>query len=342
MSVLPLLPPMSTGVQAILNAAVLIAVLTPLLVMFLVRPLRAHNAQREREAAAMAKTEQRFQDIADNADEWIWEVDQTGRYTYSSGAVERILGYTSEEVLELHFYDLFHPEDRDQLRVAALEVFESRQSFRGFLNRNVHKSGKSVWLSTSGVPILDADGSLLGYRGADTVKFDEVALTDPLTGLVNRRGFKLLAEQQIRAAIRNKMPVAILFADLDNLKQINDRFGHTEGDQGLVDIAAIFKRSVRDADIVSRFGGDEFVVFLAGATETAVENVVIHSINRELDAFNQSGRRRFQLSFSYGVAWMDLDQPETLEELIRRADASMYEQKQKHRPHSATSDPGDL
>ncbi|MDH3601255.1 MAG: PAS domain S-box protein, partial [Candidatus Tectomicrobia bacterium] len=201
MLVMPLLPSMSSEVQAVVDSALLIAVLIPLLSLLVLRPVRARHAERERAAAILAESEQRFRDIAENADEWIWEVDTTGRYTYSSGAVERILGYTPEEVLELHFYDLFHPDDRDDLRVAALDAFASRQPFREFLNRNVHKNGKSVWLATSGVPILDADGSLLGYRGADTVKFEEAAVTDTLTQLVNRRGLTLLGEQQIRTAI---------------------------------------------------------------------------------------------------------------------------------------------
>jgi PAS domain S-box-containing protein len=71
-------------------------------------------------------------------------------------------------MLGKHFHDLFHPEDRQELKKAASGVFASKQPFRGFLNRNVHKNGQTVWLSTSGVPMLDQGGNLLGYRGADT------------------------------------------------------------------------------------------------------------------------------------------------------------------------------
>ena len=113
-------------------------------------------------------SERRFRDIADHAQEWFWEVDAEGRYTYSSPVVERILGYTAEEVLQKRFYDLFLPDDREALKAAALASFATKQPFRGFVNCNVHKNGSIVWLSTSGLPLLDDRGNLLGYRGVDT------------------------------------------------------------------------------------------------------------------------------------------------------------------------------
>ena len=116
---------------------------------------------------ALRKSEQRFRDVSENAMEWIWEVDAEGKYTYSSSVVERILGYKPEEIIEKHFYDLFLPEDREGLKKAAFEVFAQKQTFHEFINRNVHKNGKIVWLSTSGVPIIDEKGNLVGYRGSD-------------------------------------------------------------------------------------------------------------------------------------------------------------------------------
>jgi len=123
--------------------------------------------ERKRAEEALRESDRRFRDVAENALEWIWEVDANGKYTYASPVVEKILGYKPEEVLKKHFYDLFHPEDREELKKAAFEVFGKKQSFHEFTNRNVNKNGKTVWLSTSGVPTLDEKGNLLGYRGAD-------------------------------------------------------------------------------------------------------------------------------------------------------------------------------
>jgi GGDEF domain-containing protein len=176
--------------------------------------------------------------------------------------VSQILGYTPEEILQIHFYDLSQPEEREALKQEVFRVFASRQPFREFLNRNRHRDGRSVWLATNGVPLLDAAGGLRGYRGTNVVKHDEPAMTDALTGVLNRHGFQLLAEQQLKMATRNRIPVALLFADVDDLKTINDRDGHAEGDRTLARVAAAIRASTRESDVVARFGGDEFVVLL--------------------------------------------------------------------------------
>ncbi|MGD1153821.1 MAG: PAS domain S-box protein [Syntrophales bacterium] len=132
------------------------------------RGLFRDTTERKQAEEALQQSEKRFRDIADNAAEWVWEVNAEGKYTYSGPVVEQLLGYKPEEILNKHFYDLFHPEDREELRKAAFEVFTNKKPFREFLNRNLHKNGETVWLSTSGVPILDKKGNLMGYRGADT------------------------------------------------------------------------------------------------------------------------------------------------------------------------------
>lgn len=129
--------------------------------------LEKSRTELKRAEEALRENEERFRIITENALAWIWEVDTNGKYTYSSPLVEKILGYKPEEVLKKHFYDLFHPEEREELKKAAVDVFLKKQSFREFINKNVHKNGKTVWLSTSGSPILDSKGNLIGYRGAD-------------------------------------------------------------------------------------------------------------------------------------------------------------------------------
>ena len=116
---------------------------------------------------ALRESEERFRDITESAAEWVWEVDAQGQYIYSSPVVEQLLGYKPEEILGKHFYDFFIPEERETLKQAELAAFAAKQPFTGFLNPNLHKNGQIVWLSTSGIPILDEQGDLRGYRGAD-------------------------------------------------------------------------------------------------------------------------------------------------------------------------------
>jgi len=123
---------------------------------------------KERVESALRETVKRLEDVTENAQACIWEVDVNGNYTYVSPSVENILGYTPEEMLGKHFAYPFHPEDKDELSKSFLRVFSLNRPFRDLENRCICRNGGVVWLSTSGVPTLDRNGFLLGYRGADT------------------------------------------------------------------------------------------------------------------------------------------------------------------------------
>jgi diguanylate cyclase (GGDEF)-like protein/PAS domain S-box-containing protein len=331
------LPSMPLHVTALVDAGFLSIVIAPLMLLLIYRPMRVHLEARERAIRMVRESEKRFSDIAANAKEWIWEVDRDGRYVYSSQVVEDVLGYTSDEVLGHHFYDLFHPEDRETLKRDALDAFARKQPFRDFLNRNVHKDGSSVWLSTSGVPIVDAAGNLLGYRGADVVKYSESALKDGLTGLLNREGFQLLAEHQLRSSERTGHPVTVLFADLDNLKPINDRFGHAAGDRAIAHVARALANAVRRSDVVARLGGDEFAVLLVGSGTPAGNETVIGHVRARLEALEAGSDLGFPLSVSLGMASQDASDPRSLDELLVAADTVMYREKRDKQEHGAAT-----
>ncbi|MCK9593706.1 MAG: PAS domain S-box protein [Methanoregula sp.] len=130
--------------------------------------VRQRTAELVKTNDALRESEYRFRQVTENAEEWIWEVNAEGMYRYSSQAVERILGYTPEElVLQKHFYDLFDPDVRDDLKKSALAIIEKKEPFYHFVNQNIHKNGSVVILEKSGSPILDDKGNLIGYRGTD-------------------------------------------------------------------------------------------------------------------------------------------------------------------------------
>lgn len=116
----------------------------------------------------LIESEKRFNDVAENAMVWIWEVDIEGKYIYASPVVEKIMGYKPEEVLKKHFYDFFDPHNKEKMKHAAFKAFAKKKPFREFINLNMHKDGKEIWLSTSGVPIINEKGKFIGYRGTDT------------------------------------------------------------------------------------------------------------------------------------------------------------------------------
>ncbi|HUI68659.1 MAG TPA: sigma-54-dependent Fis family transcriptional regulator [Nitrospirota bacterium] len=124
---------------------------------------------RKRAEQELQHSEERFRQVAENVSDFIWEVDAKGLYRYTSPAVEKILGYTPDELIgKRHFYDLFAPYIREELKTSAFNVFAVKASFRAFPNPNVRKDGKIVHLETSGVPMLDEAGNLVGYRCSDT------------------------------------------------------------------------------------------------------------------------------------------------------------------------------
>ena len=154
----------------------------------------------------------------------------------------------------------------------------------------------------------------------------DMSLTDELTGIFNRRGFNLLGEQALREARRIEAPLTVLFFDLDGLKQANDSFGHEIGSQFVVDVADLLRRTFRGADIVGRIGGDEFAVVTHGSgTEAAA---AMARMREAAAALNLSRTRRYLISYSVGEASLDFASGESFIELVARADARMYQEKQ--------------
>jgi diguanylate cyclase (GGDEF)-like protein len=154
-----------------------------------------------------------------------------------------------------------------------------------------------------------------------------LSLTDELTGLYNRRGFTLLAEREVKIAHRMKKAILLFFGDVDNLKTINDTWGHNQGDLALKKTSAILKQNFRESDILARIGGDEFVA-LTSATSKESAEIITHRIQSAIQSHNLEGTASYHLSMSLGIALYDPDAPSTLNDLIAQADSLMYQQKQ--------------
>jgi diguanylate cyclase (GGDEF)-like protein len=157
-----------------------------------------------------------------------------------------------------------------------------------------------------------------------------LAIGDELTGLSNRRGFEMLGEHLLAAARRLEMPVTVLYADLDNMKPINDEHGHDVGDRALVETGAILEASLRGSDVIARLGGDEFAAILAGAEAEAATHAVAR-IDAALAERNAAGEEPFDLSISVGLADTTAGVETSLADLTAAADAAMYEAKRAKR-----------
>jgi diguanylate cyclase (GGDEF)-like protein len=163
-----------------------------------------------------------------------------------------------------------------------------------------------------------------------------LALTDDLTCLYNRRGFFAAATQQLKLARRNTQSMLLFYCDVDNLKQINDCYGHREGDLALIHTADALEEAFRDSDILARLGGDEFTV-LAVEASSQNEAVILRRLEESLKK-SKMNESRYELSLSIGMARFDPQHATSLGELMERADKDMYEQKRK-RPGHCLSNP---
>jgi diguanylate cyclase (GGDEF)-like protein len=161
-----------------------------------------------------------------------------------------------------------------------------------------------------------------------------LALADDLTGLYNRRAFLTLASQQLKLSRRNAQGLLLFFVDVDNLKHINDSFGHHEGDLAILRVADTLEDCFRDSDIIARIGGDEFVVL---ALETCGENqeAILRRLETGLGTSN-ARESRYQVSLSVGVAKFDPKHPVSLGDLVSIADRMMYAQKRDRRKSYAS------
>ena len=216
----------------------------------------------------------------------------------------------------------------------------------------------------AGFPIAAPDGALVGtlclvddqprtlddeelhvFRDLAGMVEHEIAVTrlavdDELTGLANRRGFLMMANQALAFCQRQQVEALVVFADVDGLKPVNDRYGHDAGDRLLRYAASSMAEAFRASDVVGRFGGDEFVAVLTGyrgdvtwATKRLAS--VVQSCNDQMAAGEGTAgaAEPFALSMSVGSARFRPDDPEPLETLLERADAAMYAHKQLRRRH---------
>jgi diguanylate cyclase (GGDEF)-like protein len=153
-----------------------------------------------------------------------------------------------------------------------------------------------------------------------------LTLTDDLTGLYNRRGFFTLADHRRKLARRMHESSLMIYTDLDGLKQINDRFGHGEGNAAITRTADILRETFRDSDVIARVGGDEFVILVANAPAEEAENVV-ERLFGNFRRYNERTTREYSLSVSAGAISFDSDSGSTVDQLVSLADEAMYRNK---------------
>lgn len=288
--------------------------------------------QERRKEEALRQSEEKYRTIFRSAMDGFWRVNREGRLLEVNEAYCRMSGYSARELLGLSIPDLEAGGSADALAAHIQKVL--REGEDRFESKHFRKDGGIFDIEISVQPCPSDRGQFIVFLRdiSDRKKAEEtlqtLSLKDELTGLYNRRGFFILAEQGLKTAQRMGREMLLIFGDLDNMKGINDTFGHKEGDQALMDTAQILRETFRESDIIARMGGDEFVILAMKGPETSAEKL-ISRWEQVLNAHHLQTKRSYTLSLSLGIAYYDPDNPCSIEVLLTQADKLMYENKSK-------------
>jgi diguanylate cyclase (GGDEF)-like protein/PAS domain S-box-containing protein len=296
-------------------------------------------SDRKRAEEVLRESEEKYRLVVENAAEIIL-IAQDGFLKYVNPMAVKILGYPKETLTSTPFVELLHPDDLQKVFEAHARIMRGEETPPVHEFRVLTADGTVRWADSRAVVISwEGKPATLNFitditdRKRMESEIFALSITDHLTSLHNRRGFLSLAGQQLKLAERNKSGLLLFFADLDGLKSINDTLGHEEGDKALVEAATVFKESFRASDIIARLGGDEFAALTVDITNSNFE-IFAARLQSLMDTRNNQENRRYRLSISIGCSCYDPEHPCSLDELIARADRSMYEQKQNRKcPH---------
>ena len=216
-----------------------------------------------------------------------------------------------------------------ELRDAAGDLLLRATCYRERINGLVcaRRAGTSEGWSAEDRGLFDNIAGQVGLaieQLARQTEMETLSMTDPLTGLHNRRGFVESLERHLDEDAETLRPGALFYIDLDNFKQVNDTHGHQTGDEALLDVAALLKEQIRGGDLAARLGGDEFALFLGGMDRAAAERKAEQMLQAAERLRGYSGDSDHLLGLSLGVAIFDPRTGETFDCLLGRADEAMY------------------
>ena len=258
--------------------------------------------------------------------------DLAASVAQSIGATNLSLGMDPDPHIGFDIPALDFPQGKEAVEQILQAVFAKANGELARLLQDVHTKSAAGQLGTA----QNGSTNKLLMRAIQCAvkqymlqaELGNLALSDELTGVYNRRGFLALAERQLKLGHRSGRAILVFFADVDGLKQINDKFGHKEGDLALVRAAQVLEKTFRDSDVIARFGGDEFAV-LALEVSGHSESTIRARLDRNLKELNARDSR-YTLSISLGAARFDPTSPRSpasIEQLMIRADEAMYEEK---------------
>ena len=316
------------------KAALALCVMGAFVLAFVIRMAGAAWEHKEDAEAATRDSEDRFRSLVQHSTDTTLVIGADRRIRYASPAIRSLLGIDPDAVIGTDVTELLHPDDAERIQIQLGSLVHAHTVAEGIELRLGNVDG--TWRAVEAVLTDLRDRPSVGGFVANLRDITERkeaedllahrAVHDPLTGLANRTLILDRAEQMLVRSRRAQEPVAALFIDLDNFKEVNDTLGHEAGDQLLRAVAARFSATVRASDTVGRLGGDEFVVLAEGMSLAAGPELLAERFRDVLrEPFLLEGLNgTLSITASIGVAEGDR---ETAEDLLRDADIALYRAK---------------
>ncbi len=297
-----------------------------------------YAVEHSRAEAALRASEARFRSVVQHSSDIISILDKDLITTYTSPSIEKLFGYKCEQLNGRKFPEIIHSEDLENFTSFLIAVRNKTSAGNYPIEWRVKNQLDGNWCYVESIAtnLLDdpnVSGIVVNTRNINERKSLEMQLTyqafhDTLTNLANRGLFRDRVEHAVLRAKRQNVPVAVLFLDIDNFKNINDSFGHSAGDQLLMTLAQRLQSCVRVGDTVARLGGDEFAVLLEDNKQPEnaifVAERILEISNRPITLEN----REISVGVSIGIAISEMG-AENANELLRNADVAMYIAKEK-------------
>ncbi len=319
---------------------------------FLSKPVNDHELlinvesalNRHRLEEALRASEERFRLIYESSPIGIELYDEKGELLDANQSCLNIFGVSSVD--KVKGFKLFEDpnlseEYKEKLKKGETVRYEAPFDFGLVRAHNLYETSRNgiIHLDVLLTPLCMNSNTVYGYmvqvqditaRKIYENTLRELSMIDQLTGLYNRRGFIKLTKQQMNLAKRNGENLVLFFIDLNNMKKINDQFGHPEGDRALILAAGILRKTFRTTDVIARWGGDEFAVLMINAKRGCEEKISTR-LAEGIKETNSEGILKTELGLSWGYTSTSPEIDEDIETIIARADKAMYYHKHHHR-----------
>jgi diguanylate cyclase (GGDEF)-like protein/PAS domain S-box-containing protein len=292
----------------------------------------------------LQESEKKYRNIFEDSKDMIFIAGLDSQIEDVSPACEEVLGYTKEELLQMKVQDvIINPAVRSRFQ----KVISDQGAVRNFEVELRKKDGQKIDALVTATLRHEENGEITGFHGSvrditarkqaeaerlRALKLEQIAITDPLTKIYNRRFFSEVAENEIERAKRSGSPLSVILFDIDYFKKINDTHGHLAGDQVLINLSNLCQQNLRSMDLFARFGGEEFVILMPDTDSKSAQETAERL--RELVAkqpMTTSGKTDISVTISVGISDWNSNNPVDINTLLDRADQALYQSKEAGR-----------